>query len=374
MTFAQPFKDYEILERIGAGAMGTVFKARQKRLDRIVALKVLKPSLARNTKFVERLRREARIVASLNHPDIVAGYDLGEEGGYHFFVMEFVEGRSLAALLKEWGSFPEHQVLDVAVRVASALDHAFQKGVIHRDVKPGNILIDASGRAKLTDMGLAKAPEDASLTQDGATVGTPQYISPEQARDPSKVDVRSDLYSLGATMFHMCTGQPPFPGSTVGNVIHDVIHRRAPSPRTINPGISPGLDLVIRKLLQKEPKARYQTPAELLADLERVRRAEPPHVDERALERGDGRRARLRFGPWAWAAVTAVVAALGAAWWWWPEPTRGRDATEPQHAFVQRVRASVDAAGDVRGKLRALAVASAEAATDRHRRAIDELR
>ena len=142
MNFAQPFSGYEILERVGSGAMGTVFKARDKKLGRIVALKVLKPSLARNERYVERLRREARIVAALNHPNIVTGYALGEEGGYHFFVMEYVEGDSLKHLLSEWGMFPEEQVLDVAMQVTAALDHAFAQGVIHRDIKPGNILID----------------------------------------------------------------------------------------------------------------------------------------------------------------------------------------------------------------------------------------
>src|SRR5687767_12356192 len=141
MTFAQPFHDYELLDRVGAGAMGTVFKARQQRLNRIVALKVLKPSLARDERYVDRLKREARIVASLNHPHIVTGYDLGEENGFHFLVMEFVEGKSLRALLAEWGMFPEQQVLKVGLQTALALDHAYQRGVIHRDVKPGNILI-----------------------------------------------------------------------------------------------------------------------------------------------------------------------------------------------------------------------------------------
>ncbi len=193
MSFTQPFSGYEILARVGSGAMGTVFKARQHKLNRIVALKVLRPSLARDTHYVDRLRREARIVASLNHPNIVAGYDLGEEGGYHFFVMEYFDGPSLRTLLSEWGMFPEEQVLDAAMQVAKALDHAYRKGVIHRDIKPGNILIDSQGKVKLTDMGLAKGPTDPSLTQDGATVGTPQYISPEQARNPQECDIRSDL-------------------------------------------------------------------------------------------------------------------------------------------------------------------------------------
>ncbi len=185
MSFAQPFSDYVILDRVGAGAMGTVFKARQKRLDRIVALKVLRPSLARNKRYVDRLRREAHIVARFNHPNIVTGYDLGEEDGYHFFVMEFVEGKALKDLLSEWGLFPEDQVLDVARQVTSALEHAYDKGIIHRDIKPGNILIeDETGVVKVTDLGLAKAAGDLTLTREGATVGTPQYISPEQARNP----------------------------------------------------------------------------------------------------------------------------------------------------------------------------------------------
>jgi len=374
VTFAQPFKDYEILERIGSGAMGTVFKARQKRLDRIVALKVLKPTLARNTKFVDRLRREARIVASLNHPDIVAGYDLGEEGGYHYFVMEFVEGKSLATLLKEWGMFPEEQVLDVATRVASALDHAFKKGVIHRDIKPGNILIDQQGRAKLTDLGLAKAPEDVTITQEGATVGTPQYISPEQARDPSRVDVRSDLYSLGATLFHMCTGQPPFPGSTLANVIHDVVHNRAPSVTALNPALSDGLSLVIRKLMAKDPALRYQTPAELLADLQRVRRAERPDVDVEALAAEEAATGRRRLPMRPVVAALALLLLLVVAVFAWPSRPASLAGSDPTRAFMQQVRSEVAAAAGWRGKLRALMRAAGEATTDEERRRVGDLR
>ena len=141
----QPFQDYEILDRVGAGAMGTVFKARHQRLNRIVALKILKPSLARDSRYVKRLRREARIVASLSHPHIVTGYDLGEESGYHFFVMEFVEGKSLRQLLVEWGMFSEDYVLRVARETCEALDHAYQRDVIHRDIKPENLLLDLKG-------------------------------------------------------------------------------------------------------------------------------------------------------------------------------------------------------------------------------------
>jgi tRNA A-37 threonylcarbamoyl transferase component Bud32 len=312
MTFAQPFSDYEILDRVGAGAMGTVFKARHKRLNRIVALKVLKPSLARDTRYVDRLRREARIVASLNHPFIVTGYDLGEEGGYHFFVMEFVEGKSLRALLTEWGMFAEEYVRRVAAQVSQALDHAYQRGVIHRDIKPGNILIDEAGNVKLTDMGLAKGPTDLTLTRDGATVGTPQYISPEQARNPHDVDVRSDLYSLGATLYHMATGVPPFRGDTMAELITSVLSDTPVNPNEINPALSEGLALVIRKLLAKDLAVRYQTPRELLDDLDRIERSLPPQVDTARL-RADAGEARSWWPKLLLAG--SVAALLGGAWY-----------------------------------------------------------
>ena len=324
MTFAQPFRDYEILDRVGAGATGTVFKARQLRLGRIVALKVLRPSLARDTRYVERLRREARIVASLSHPNIVTGYDLGEEGGYHFFVMEYVEGRSLRALLSEWGIFPEDQVRSVARQVAAALDHALAKGVIHRDIKPGNILIDDKGTVKVTDMGLAKGPADLSITRDGSTVGKPQYIAPEQAKSPQDADIRSDLYSLGATLYHMATGQPPFPGASVGEVIAQVLHETPISPRVINPEISEGMSLVVRKLLSKSPMLRYQTPRELLEDLDRLDRDQRPQVDETRLAAGESDRSprsvRMLAG------IALALALAGGGFWlgsYWPSASDG---------------------------------------------------
>jgi tRNA A-37 threonylcarbamoyl transferase component Bud32 len=312
MTFAQPFADYEILDRVGAGAMGTVFKARHKRLNRIVALKVLKPSLARDARYVDRLKREARIVASLNHPNIVTGFDLGEEGGYHYFVMEFVEGKSLRAMLTEWGMFAEEYVRRVARAVAQALDHAYQRGVIHRDIKPGNILIDEAGHVKLTDMGLAKGPTDLTITRDGATVGTPQYISPEQARNPHDVDVRTDLYSLGATLYHMATGVPPFRGDTMAELITNVLHELPVSPKAINSALSDGMSLVIRKLLAKDLTVRYQTPRDLLDDLDRLDRSLPPQIDAQRLSEEEREHGRW----WLRALIGAGVAALlGVAWW-----------------------------------------------------------
>jgi serine/threonine protein kinase len=227
-------------------------------------------------RYVDRLRREARIVAQLDHPNIVAGYDLGEEGGYHFFVMEFVEGRSFAPAPRRMGDVPRADRPRRRHAGRLALDHAFQRGVIHRDIKPGNILITPENRVKLTAMGLAKGPEDLALTRDGATVGTPTYISPEQARSPNSADVRSDLYSLGATLYHMATGQPPFRGDGIGDLIAKVLHEEPSPVRALNPQFGEGLALVIRKLLAKDPELRYQTPAELLADLgSRAARGEP---------------------------------------------------------------------------------------------------
>ena len=317
MTFAQPFSDYEVLDRVGAGSMGTVFRARHKKLNRTVALKILKPSLARDARYVERLRREARIVASLNHPNIVTGYDLGQEGGYHFVVMEFIEGKSLRELLHEWGMFAEDRVLDVAIQITTALEHAFSKGVIHRDIKPANILIDTANVVKLTDMGLAKGPDNLTITRDGVTVGTPQYISPEQARSPQDVDVRSDLYSLGATLFHMCTGQPPFRAETMANVLIKVLEERAPSAAGFNPDLSDGLNLIIRKLLSKDPGKRYQVPSDLLADLQRVQRSEAPDVDIDDLDTGEERGHRKRV-------LWSAVAVLAFASWFFT-----RDDVEP---------------------------------------------
>ena len=311
-NFDQPFQDYEILDRVGAGAMGTVFKARHKRLNRIVALKILKPSLARDKRYVERLRREARIVASLSHPHIVTGYDLGEEGGYHFFVMEFVEGKSLRQLLIEWGMFSEDYVLRVARETAMALDHAYQRDVIHRDIKPGNILIDDAGNVKLTDMGLAKGPADLTLTRDGATVGTPMYISPEQARNPQDVDVRSDLYSLGATLYHMATGVPPFSGETMAELITSVLNDNVIAPNEVNSSVSPGMSLVIRKLLAKNLTVRYQTPRELLDDLERIEKEQPPAVDAGRLDADSYEPSR-----WPRLVLAAMVLSLVIVGTWW---------------------------------------------------------
>ncbi len=304
----QPFPDFEILGKIGSGSMGAVFLARQLSLDRLVALKVLKPSLSRDRRYVERLSREARLVARLDHPNIVHAYDLRQEKGYHFFVMEYVEGRSLRDLLKDWGRLPEEQVLRIGIQVGLALEHARKHGVIHRDIKPANILVQEDGNVKLADLGLAKGPEALSAgRQEGErTLGTPLYMSPEQARDPGLADIRSDIYSLGATLFHAACGVPPFQGNDPGEVLTKVLHSPAPSPRSVFPGISPGLDLLLRKCLLKDPDRRYQAPMELVEDLKRVQATKLPAVDAEELE--TGRRPRKLL----WGGLALLAAGLAA--------------------------------------------------------------
>jgi len=371
MTFAQPFTDYEILDRVGAGAMGTVFKARHRKLSRLVALKVLRPSLARDRRYVERLRREARLVASLNHPHIVTGFDLGEEGGYHFFVMEFVEGKSLRAALAERGLFPEAFVRKVAQQIGQALAHAHACGIIHRDIKPANLLLDATGNLKLTDLGLAKGPTDMTLTRDGATVGTPQYISPEQARNPQDVDVRSDLYSLGATLYHLATGVPPFRAETLAQLILQVLHDAPVAPERQNPELSAGMSLVLRKLLVKDREARYQTPDELLADLDRLEQQLPPAVDPALLEvappEQPPRASLVRRAAMALAAIGLLAATLWLGVQWGRHTIVAVAAAEPGQALDARL-ANLSTPGERLLALRAAPLAERSAVPDLARR------
>ncbi|MCA8955937.1 MAG: serine/threonine protein kinase [Planctomycetes bacterium] len=360
---------YAVESELGRGAMGVVYAAHDPALGRRVAIKALLDDDAKPSTQA-RFLRESQAAARIDHEGVVRVLDAGVERGRPFLVMEFVEGRSLRELLDEWGMFAEERVLDVAIQITIALDHAFKRGVIHRDIKPANILIDGEGRVKLTDMGLAKGPDNLTLTRDGATVGTPQYISPEQARDPQAVDVRSDLYSLGATLFHMCTGQPPFRAETMASVLIKVLEERAPSAAGFNPDLSDGLNLIIRKLLSKDPARRYQTPAELLADLERVRRAEPPKVDVRELDQGEGKPARLV------AAVLGVVV-LGTgiglfAWRPWQERSEpGGGVAGRRAAYDDRVRRELDGLDKLGDRLRRIADLRGRAAEDFERGVLD---
>ena len=241
----QPIRGYEILERIGSGGMGTIYRARQLSMNRIVALKVLKKSELRDALPLDRLRREAMLIARMDHPNIVKGIDMGETDRYYFFAMDYIEGRSVKSILDLYGVMDELKAASIVREVVRALQYAHRQKLTHRDIKPGNILISSAGQTKLTDLGLAKGESDLTITREGTTVGTPQYIAPEQARNPNAADIRSDIYSLGATHYHMVTGRMPFEGETMAEVLTKVLFSRPPLPEAVRPGVSHGTSRVI---------------------------------------------------------------------------------------------------------------------------------
>ena len=271
---------YELLEKIGRGAVGVVYKARQVSIDRIVALKVLDPKYARNEKYVERFLREGRSAARLGHVNIVRGIDAGiSPEGYYYFAMEYVGGVTVKQLLKRAGVLPEARAVDIATQMARALEHASGVGLIHRDIKPENIIVTKEHVAKLADLGLAKSVvEDVSVTVVGQAMGTPMYVSPEQAKGLDSVDMRADIYSLGATLYHMATGSAPFDGENPTVIMLKHINEEPPPPRELNPDLSEGLCHVLAKMLAKEPDERYQSAAGLISDLEAVAAGLPVEI------------------------------------------------------------------------------------------------
>ena len=263
---------YEIISKIGQGGMGAVFKARQVSVDRIVAFKVLPPKLATSRTFVERFLREARAAAKLNHPNIVHAIDAGEADGYYYFVMEFVDGPTVEQLLKMPGGLSQQRSLEIIRDVARALDCAHSAGIIHRDVKPGNILVHSDGTAKLADLGLAREIErtDAAITQLGAAMGSPHYISPEQVRGDASLDGRTDIYSLGATLYHMIVGSTPYTGGTSTEIMAKHLGEPVPDPRKVGPQVGDEAARIIWKAMQKKREQRYATAKDFLQDIENL--------------------------------------------------------------------------------------------------------
>ncbi|MGA2037360.1 MAG: Stk1 family PASTA domain-containing Ser/Thr kinase, partial [Acidimicrobiales bacterium] len=262
---------YELSHLVARGGMAEVYRARDRMLDRPVALKILFPELSVDRSFVERFRREAQAAANLSHPSIVPVFDWGEDGGTYFIVMEFVDGRSLSSILRGAGPLHPDRAAEIASDVAGALAYAHRHGVIHRDVKPGNVLITDEGVVKVTDFGIARALNtEESLTQTGAVMGTATYFSPEQAEGMG-VDARSDIYSLGVVLFEMVTGRPPFLGETPVAVASKHVREQPPTPREINPAVPPDLEAIILKCMAKSPEHRYPTGDDLSVDLLRFR-------------------------------------------------------------------------------------------------------
>lgn len=261
---------FVIEDSIRSGGMGAVFRARDVRMGRSVALKVMPPRQTLNPAAVLRFQNEAQAAAQLDHDNIARAYYVGEDKGLHFIAFEFVTGINIAEMISKQGRLPVDDALNYTLQVASALVHTSERGVVHRDIKPSNIIITPKGRAKLVDMGLARNENreaSADLTVAGTTLGTFDYISPEQAKDPRAVDVRSDIYSLGCTLYHMLTGQAPYPGGTMLQKLLDHQGKDAPDPAAKNPYVSDDLAAVVRKMMASDPKRRYQTADELLRDL-----------------------------------------------------------------------------------------------------------
>jgi serine/threonine protein kinase len=275
---AHQIPGYKILGKVGAGAMAVVYKAIQLSLNRTVAIKVLPKRFSENPEYVERFYKEGQAAGKLNHNNIVQAFDVGEAGGYHYFVMEYVEGRTLHDDLSAGKIFKEDEALDIVIQVAHALNHAHSCGLIHRDVKPKNIMINTAGVVKLADMGLARETTDieAAQTEAGKAYGTPYYISPEQIRGKIDIDGRADIYGLGATLYHMVTGRVPFMADDPSDVMRKHLREQLIPPDHINTKLSAGISEVIEVMMAKHKEDRYNNVEELLTDLEAVRNGQPP--------------------------------------------------------------------------------------------------
>ncbi|HEY6931615.1 MAG TPA: serine/threonine-protein kinase [Thermoanaerobaculia bacterium] len=275
----QRFGGYEILEELGSGGMGRVYRAKNITLERVVALKMLAPAFSVDQDFVARFLKEARSAARLNHPNIVQIYDFGNVEGIYYLAMEYVNGESLRAYVKRQ-KFTEKSAIAVVREAVRALGVAHAEGIVHRDIKPDNIMLTTKGELKLVDLGIAKRlDEDQDLTQTGQAVGTPQYISPEQIRG-LRVDARADIYSLGATFYHLLTGRPPYKGTSAAVVMTLHLTEPLPDPRTFEPSLSQGVCRVLRKMLAKERDERYSDVAALDRDLYKLQLGQTPEPEE----------------------------------------------------------------------------------------------
>jgi eukaryotic-like serine/threonine-protein kinase len=298
------FGDYELIEEIARGGMGVVYRARQKNLEREVAIKLLLHGALASGQDVDRFRAEASAAASLKHPNIVSIHEVGECEGQHYFSMDLIAGRDLAAIT-QGGLLPTRQSAELVASVAGAVQHAHDHGILHRDLKPSNILLDAEGQPHVTDFGLARRFEDsASLTQTGSLLGTPGYMAPEQAAGKtSRIDARADVYGLGAVLYHILTGRAPFTGESATDILRQVVEQEPVAPALLNPGIPRDLETICLKSLSKEPGRRYLDARALAEDLGRFLLHEP------ILARPIGNLGRLS----RWARRKPLVASLGAA-------------------------------------------------------------
>ncbi|MBX3459464.1 MAG: protein kinase [Planctomycetes bacterium] len=269
---ADKIPGYKLHEKLGQGAMGTVYKARQVRMERWVAIKILQPELAANATIKNRFLHESRASARLNHPNVITGIDAGEIEGLCYFAMEYVEGKTLQQLVKERGAMDERQALELIVQVAKALEHAEKLGLVHRDIKPDNIMVTRDRQVKLLDLGLAKVRADGEQgATKGMAVGTPNYISPEQAMGRQDIDTRSDIYSLGVTLYYCLTAKVPFEGPPEV-VMYRHIHEPPPHPKNFRPDLGDATATLLHTMMAKRPEDRPASAMQLVSDMEHVLR------------------------------------------------------------------------------------------------------
>ena len=342
-TAVHQIPGYKILGKIGAGAMAFVYKAQQISLDRTVAIKVLPKRFTENPEYVQRFYKEGQAAGKLNHPNIVQAIDVGEAGGYHYFVMEYVEGKTIADDLTGGARLREKEAIEIIIQVAHALAHAHAHGLVHRDVKPKNIMINKQGIVKLADMGLARATTDieAAQSEAGKAYGTPYYIAPEQIRGKIDIDGRADIYGLGATFYHMVTGRVPFTGDDSSEIMRKHLREKLIPPDHINTSLSAGASEVIEIMMAKRREDRYNDVQELLLDLEALRQGQPPlrapnastfmswRSSKRVTPSSPKRRNTTRR---SWAAIVCGLLFSAPAWLfrcWSSSLWRSSDAADP---------------------------------------------
>ena len=337
------FGDYELLEKIGRGGMGVVWRARQISLDRLVALKMILAGHLATQAELDRFQREAQAAAKLDHPHIVAVHEVGQHDGQHYFSMRLVEGESLAARLSRTSSpLPPRQAAQLLSQVVRAVHHAHQRGILHRDLKPANILLDPQGEPHLTDFGLAKSLETpGDLTRSDSVLGTPYYTSPEQAQGRKDLTTATDLYSLGAVLYHLLTGSPPFQAGTAWETLRAVVEQEPRPPSTLQPRLDRDLETICLKCLEKDPARRYATADALANDLERWLRQEPILArSSTGWERGlKWVRRRPAVAALTGVACLAILLGLGGVIWQWHEARAQLRASLLAQAHANRLTA-----------------------------------
>lgn len=333
---------YEIIERIGVGGMAIVYKAKDLLLNRIVTIKVLREQFASDEDFVRRFRREAQSAASLSHPNIVSIYDVGKDGETEYIVMEYIEGRNLKELIRNYAPLSAEQTINLGRQIAEAIRHAHEHHIIHRDIKPHNILVTADGRVKVTDFGIARAVSAATMTHTGDIVGSVHYLSPEQAKGV-QTNEQSDLYSLGIILYELLTGKVPYDGETPISIALKHLQEAPVPPKKLNPKISEELESIVLRAIAKSPEQRYGTAKELLEDLGRIQSGQPIRKVEMPVQEdldstrihkslSSGVNAALTAHPkdkeplsdqpkkrrkiWPWVTAVVILLLLGGSWFW----------------------------------------------------------